>query len=94
MYFGKQFWQSLACFVIGGIITVIFIKILEWQRDENNEEQRDEGILVPVQEVEEEEVQEEEEPLVHIIRCKFLCRFIDLLTAAFPLMIITLRHMK
>ena len=51
MYFGKQFWQSLACFVIGGIITVIFIKILEWQRDENNEEQRDEGILVPVQEV-------------------------------------------
>ena len=34
MFFGKQFWQSLACFVIGGIITVIFIKILEWQRDQ------------------------------------------------------------
>ena len=51
MYFGKQFWQSLACFVIGGIITVIFIKILEWQRDHNNEEQGERRILVPVQEV-------------------------------------------
>ena len=45
------FWQSLACFVLGGIITVIFIKILEWQRDQNNEEQEDKRILVPVQEV-------------------------------------------
>ena len=51
MYFGKQFWQSLACFVLGGIITVIFIKILEWQRDQNNEELGDRRILVPVQEV-------------------------------------------
>ena len=51
MYFGTQFWQSLAYFVIGGIITVIFIKILEWQRDQNNEEQGDKRILVPVQEV-------------------------------------------
>ena len=51
MYFGKHFWQSLACFVIGGIITVIFIKLLKWQRDYNNEEQRDKRILVPVQEV-------------------------------------------
>ena len=25
MFFGKQFWQSLASYVIGGIITVIFI---------------------------------------------------------------------
>ena len=51
MYFGKQSWQSLACFVLGGIITVIFIKILEWQRDQNNEELGDRRILVPVQEV-------------------------------------------
>ena len=51
MYFAKQFWQSLACFVIGGIITVIFIKILEWQRDHSNEELGDKRILVPVQEV-------------------------------------------
>ena len=51
MYFGKHFWQSLACFVIGGIITVIFRKLLEWQRDYNNEERRDKRILVPVQEV-------------------------------------------
>ena len=50
MFFGKQFWQSLACFVIGGIITVIFIKILEWQRG-RNQELGDKGILVPVQEV-------------------------------------------
>ena len=32
-YKENVFWQSLACFVIGGIITVIFIKLLEWQRD-------------------------------------------------------------
>ena len=51
MYFGKQFWESLACFVLGGIITIIFIKILEWQRDQNNEELGDRRILVPVQEV-------------------------------------------
>ena len=51
MYFGKHIWQSLACLVIGGIITVIFIKLLEWQRDYNNEEQRAKRILVPVQEV-------------------------------------------
>ena len=51
MFFGKHFWQSLTCFVIGGIITVIFIKILERQRDQNNEELGDNRILVPVQEV-------------------------------------------
>lgn len=32
-YKENVFWQSVACFVIGGIITVIFIKLLEWQRD-------------------------------------------------------------
>ena len=41
MFFGKEFWQSLAWFVIGGIITVILIKMLERQRDQNNEEQGD-----------------------------------------------------
>ena len=51
MFSGRQFLQSLACFVIGGILTVIFIKILEWQKDQNNVELGDEGILVPVQEV-------------------------------------------
>ncbi|CAH3150783.1 unnamed protein product [Porites evermanni] len=50
MFFGKQFWQSLACFVIGGIITVIFIKIFEWQTG-RNQELGDKRILVPVQEV-------------------------------------------
>ena len=58
MFFGTQFWQSLACFVIGGIITVIFIKILEWQGDENNEEQGDKRTIVPVQEVGDGERQE------------------------------------
>ena len=57
MFFGTQFWQSLACFVIGGIITVIFI-ILEWQRDQNNEELGDKRTLVPVQEVGEGEREE------------------------------------
>ena len=50
MLFGKEFWQSLACFVTGGIITVILIKMLERQRDQNNEEQGDIRILIPVQE--------------------------------------------
>ena len=50
MFFGKEFWQSLACFVIGGIITVILIKMLERQRDQNNEEQGERRILIPVQE--------------------------------------------
>ena len=51
MFFGKQFWQSLGRFVIVGIITIIYIKILEWQRDQNNEELGERRILVPVQEV-------------------------------------------
>ena len=58
MYFGKRFWQSLACFVIGGIITVIFIKILEWQRDQNDEERGDRRRIVPVQEVGDGEIEE------------------------------------
>ena len=50
MIFGKEFWQSLACFVTGGIITVILIKMLERKRDGNNEEQGGRRILIPVQE--------------------------------------------
>ena len=50
MLFGKEFWQSLACFVTGGIITVILIKMLERKRDGNNEEQGGRRILIPVQE--------------------------------------------
>ena len=59
MLFGKEFWQSLACFVIGGIITATFIKMLERTRDQNNEEQGDRGILISVQEVGDDEVEEE-----------------------------------
>ena len=55
MFFGKEFWQSLACFVIGGIITVILIKMLERQRDQNNEEQGDRRIRIPVQEAGDDE---------------------------------------
>ena len=51
MLLGKEFGQSLACFFIGGIITVILIKMLERQRDQNNEEQGNRRILIPVQEV-------------------------------------------
>jgi len=50
MLSGKEFWQSLACFVTGGIITVILIKMLERKRDGNNEEQGGRQILIPVQE--------------------------------------------
>ena len=59
MLFGKEFWQSLACFVIGGIITVTLIKMLERTRDQNDEEQGDRRILIPVQEVGDDEIEEE-----------------------------------
>ena len=51
MLSGKEFWRSLACFVTGGIITVILIKMLERNRDGNNEAQGDRRILIPEQEV-------------------------------------------
>ena len=43
----------MACFAIGGIITVMFIKILEWQRSQNQEERvaGERRMIVPVQEV-------------------------------------------
>ena len=58
----KELCRSLACFVIGGIITVVFLKILEWQRNQNPHEERGEGrigLMVPIQEVGDEERQEE-----------------------------------
>ena len=60
MFFFKKFCQGPACFVIGGIITVMFLKILEWQRNQNPHEEGGEGrITVPVQEVGDGERQEE-----------------------------------
>ena len=60
MFSCKELCQSLACFVIGGIITAIFSKILEWQRNQNPHEERGEGrIMVPIQEVGDGEGQEE-----------------------------------
>ena len=32
MYFGKEMYQCLVFFVLGAVITAIFIKILEWKR--------------------------------------------------------------
>ena len=63
MFSFKEFCQGPACFVIGGIITVMFLKILEWQRNQlrnqNPLEERGEGrIMVPVQEVGDRERQE------------------------------------
>lgn len=55
MFSGKEFWQSLVCFVIGGIITVILIKMLERQRDQNNQEPGGGRIFIPVQEVGDDE---------------------------------------
>ena len=51
MFSGKELCRSLACFVIGGIIAVIFIKTLEWQRSQNHEERDERRTIVPIQEV-------------------------------------------
>ena len=60
MFSSKELCRSLACFVIGGIITVILSKILEWQRNQNPHEERGEGrIMVTIQEVGDGERQEE-----------------------------------
>ena len=58
MFSCKELCRSLACLVIGGIITVIYI--LEWQRSQNPQEERNEGrIMVPIQEVGDGEREEE-----------------------------------
>ena len=51
MFSSNELCQSLACFVIGGIIAVIFIKTLEWQRSHNHEERGERRMIVPTQEV-------------------------------------------
>ena len=59
MFSCKELCQGLVCFVIGGIITVMFIKILEWQRSQTpNEEQCERRIMVSIQEVGDGETQE------------------------------------
>ena len=60
MFSCKELCRSLACFVTGGIITVIFLKILEWQRYQSpHEECGEERIMVPIQEVGDGEREEE-----------------------------------
>ena len=64
MFSGKELCRSLACFVIGGIIAVIFIKTLEWQRSHNHEERGERRMIVPTQEVGERARERQEERIV------------------------------
>ena len=67
MFSSKELCQSLACFVIGGIIAVIFIKTLEWQRSQNHEERQrgERRMIVPTQEVGDRARERQEERIVH-----------------------------
>ena len=64
MFSGKELCRSLSCFVIGGIIAVIFIKTLEWQRSQNHEEQGERRMIVPIQEVGDRARERQEERIV------------------------------
>ena len=64
MFSGKELCRSLACFVIGGIIAVIFIKTLEWQRSQNHEERDERRTIVPIQEVGDRARERQEERIV------------------------------
>ena len=64
MFSGKELCRSLACFVIGGIIAVIFIKTLEWQRSQNHEERGEKRTIVPIQEVGDRARERQEERIV------------------------------
>ena len=66
MFSGKELCRSLACFVIGGIIAVIFIKTLEWQRSQNHEERQrgERRTIVPIQEVGDRARERQEERIV------------------------------
>ena len=64
MFSGKELCRSLACFVIGGIIAVIFIKTLEWQRSQNHEERGERRTSVPIQEVGDRARERQEERIV------------------------------
>lgn len=70
---GKQFCQSVACFAIGGIIAVMFIKILVWQRSQNQEERvaGERRMIVPVQEVGNGGTQEERIVQGYTVKIKF-----------------------
>ena len=64
MFSGKELCRSLACFVIGRIIAVIFIKTLEWQRSQNHEERGERRMIVPTQEVGDRARERQEERIV------------------------------
>ena len=59
MFSGKELCRRLACFVIGGIIAVILIITLEWQRIQNHEERDERQTIIPIQEEGDRERQEE-----------------------------------
>ena len=57
MFSGKELCRSLACFVIGGIITVIFIKTLEWPRNQVNQNHQERvERQIPIQERQEKRI--------------------------------------
>ena len=64
MFSSKELCRRLACFVIGGIIAVIFIKTLEWQRSQNHEERDERRTIVPIQEVGDRARERQEERIV------------------------------
>ena len=66
MFSSKELCRRLACFVIGGIIAVIFIKTLEWQRSQNHEERQrgERRMIVPIQEVGDRSRERQEEKIV------------------------------
>ena len=70
MFSGKELCRSLACFVIGGIIAVIFIKTLEWQRSQNHEERGERRMIVPTQEVGDRARERQEERIVQGCKVK------------------------
>ena len=70
MFSGKELCRSLACFVIGGIIAVIFIKTLEWQRSQNHEERDERRTSVPIQQVGDRARERQEERIVQGCKVK------------------------
>ena len=70
MFSGKELCRSLACFVIGGIIAVIFIKTLECQRSQNHEERGERRTSVPIQEVGDRATERQEERIVQGCKVK------------------------
>ena len=59
MSFGIELYPSLVCLFLGGIITAVFIKILDWQRREQHTQARVENgeeRVLPIQEEGDESV--------------------------------------